>query len=150
MDGTSIQLQNDLDRLFSSRDSPRGEPDALTAHVRFWEGAKLNRPSPSFMLRLQERARSTRPKSANGSNLIVAVARGLCDGQRSSLRQSTNPGTIVDPKIHSRKQSGAYEWQAPGVLDYLDWNDLIHPVDHTIVASQSSSRTIRKNCICVR
>jgi len=24
------------------RDSHRGEPDALTAHVRFWEGATLN------------------------------------------------------------------------------------------------------------
>ena len=28
----------------------------------------------------------------------------------------------------------------------LDWNDLIHPVDDAKVASQSSSRTIRKNC----
>lgn len=62
MDGKSFQLQNDLDRMFSRRDGHRGEPDALTAHVRFWEGAKLNRPSPSFMLSLEERARSTRPK----------------------------------------------------------------------------------------
>ena len=45
-----------------SRDSYRGEPDALTAHVRFWEGAKLNRPSPSFMLSLEETASSTHPK----------------------------------------------------------------------------------------
>ena len=44
------------------QDSHRGEPDALTAHVRFWEGAQLNRPSPSFMLSLEERASSTHPK----------------------------------------------------------------------------------------
>ena len=45
------------------RDSHRGEPDALMAHVRFWEGAQLNRPSPSFMLSLEERASSTHQKS---------------------------------------------------------------------------------------
>jgi hypothetical protein len=63
MDGKSIHLQNDLERMFSRRDGHRGEPDALTAQVRFWEGATLNRPSPSFMLSLEQRARSTRPKS---------------------------------------------------------------------------------------
>ena len=62
MDGKSFPLQNDLERKFSSRDSHRGEPDALTAHVRFWEGTMLNRPSASFMLSLEERARSTHPK----------------------------------------------------------------------------------------
>jgi hypothetical protein len=62
MDGKSFQLQNDLDRMYSRRDGHRGEPDALTAHVRFWEGARLNRPSRSFTLNLEERARSTRPK----------------------------------------------------------------------------------------
>ena len=50
-------------QLWLNRDSYRGEPDALTAHVRFWEGAKLNRPSPSFMLSLEERASSTHPES---------------------------------------------------------------------------------------
>ena len=33
-------------------DSLRGEPDALTAHDRFWEVATLTRPSPSLMLRI--------------------------------------------------------------------------------------------------
>ena len=66
-----------------NRDSCRGEPDALTAHVRFWEGAKLNRPSPSFMLNSEERARSTHPelpigrllksKSPGGNRLILGV-----------------------------------------------------------------------------
>ncbi|MFO0086035.1 MAG: hypothetical protein ACK52L_09155, partial [Pirellula sp.] len=36
-------------------DGHRGEPDALTAHVRFWEGAKLNRLSRCFMLNLKAR-----------------------------------------------------------------------------------------------
>jgi hypothetical protein len=59
----------------SDRDSHRGEPDALTAHVRFWEGAKLNRPSPSFMLNLEERARSTHPEPASGCLRIGNVHR---------------------------------------------------------------------------
>ncbi len=45
---------------------PSWEPDALTAHVRFWDGVTLNRLSPSFVLNLKERARSTHPKFANG------------------------------------------------------------------------------------
>jgi hypothetical protein len=69
MDGKPFQLQNDLDRLFSRRDGHRGEPDALTAHVRFWEGATLNRPSQSFMLSLEERASSTHRKSPVGREL---------------------------------------------------------------------------------
>ena len=64
-----------------SWDGHRGEPDALTAHVRFWEGATLNRLSPSFMLSLKERARSTHPelpigrflrsKSLGGNRVIL-------------------------------------------------------------------------------
>jgi hypothetical protein len=83
MDGKSFHLQNDLERMFSRRDSHRGEPDALTAHVRFWEGAKLNRPCPSFMLSLEERASSTHPelpigrflksKSLGGNRVILVV-----------------------------------------------------------------------------
>jgi len=82
MGGKSFQLQNDLDRMFSRRDGHRGEPDALTAQVRFWEGARLNRPSPSFMLSLEERARSTHPKSPNSRFLMVALLRRLDECRR--------------------------------------------------------------------
>ena len=69
MDDKSMLYQNDLEGyFFSKRDSHRGEPDALTAPIksnggRFWEGATRDRLSPSFMLNLRERARSTHPKS---------------------------------------------------------------------------------------
>lgn len=46
--------------------------DAFTAHGRFWEEPKLNRPSPSFMLSLVDRARSTRPESRIGRVLMVS------------------------------------------------------------------------------
>ena len=40
---TGMRTRPDADRRDSlRRDSHRGEPDALTAHVRFWEGAVLN------------------------------------------------------------------------------------------------------------
>jgi len=44
---TQSQTQDDNSGPFrivtrTWRDSHRGEPDALTAHVRFWEGAVLN------------------------------------------------------------------------------------------------------------
>jgi hypothetical protein len=71
----SFQLQNDLDRMFSRRDGHRGEPDALTAQVRFWEGARLNRPSPSFMLSLEESARSTHPESRVGRVFKSGITR---------------------------------------------------------------------------
>ena len=71
------------------RDSHRGEPDALTAHVRFWEGAQLNRPSPSFMLSLEERASSTHPKcSVDRSISDVCSLFALADCKRSDLHCS--------------------------------------------------------------
>ena len=68
----STDLAGRMIQHWLDRDSYRGEPDALTAHVRFWEGAKLNRPSPSFTLNLGERARSTHPKSRIGRFLMVS------------------------------------------------------------------------------
>ena len=66
-----------------SREGHRGEPDALTAHVRFWEGATLNRSSRSFMLNLKERARSTHPQSwytAHFANRSSTPIRGYLEG----------------------------------------------------------------------
>ena len=37
-----LDLAGRMIQRWLDRDSYRGEPDALTAHVRFWEGAKLN------------------------------------------------------------------------------------------------------------
>ncbi len=91
------------------RNSHRGEPDALTAHVRFWEGAELNRPSPSFMLRLRERARSTHPampigrflmSKPPGGNRVILAARQRRTASKLKLRSHTfRPSTIFLLKV---------------------------------------------------
>jgi hypothetical protein len=42
----------------------RGEPDALTAHVRFWEGAKLNRSSSKLYAKLERESPLYSPEAA--------------------------------------------------------------------------------------
>ena len=65
------------------RDSHRGQPDALTAHVRFWVGATLNQSSRSFMLNFYERARSTHPKSSRKPVFTSLISRSDCGDAQS-------------------------------------------------------------------
>ena len=76
-------------------------------------------------------------------DLMKTISTRLALRGRSSLRKSTNASSIVNPKIDCRKQPGAYQRQVASVLNYLHWDGLIHPVDNTIVASQSNGRTVR-------
>lgn len=49
-----------------------------------------------------------------------------------SLRQRLNSGPVGDSQIGRRQQGCANQGHAPGVLDYLDGNDLVHPVDNAM------------------
>ena len=76
-DANRANLQ--IDAIILQRDSHRGEPDALTAHVRFWEGAVPN------WIRLKYCDTTTGNQVATGNTNLNLKPRGTALLTRSGV-----------------------------------------------------------------